>query len=246
MRMVLIVVLLLLAPGCASLMQGLPGGAQARQAREAERLFQQGNYSEARKAWQQVAREHPSPAVREQAAYQAAFILVQPGNPSKSYQEAAQEFGAFLRKYPSGKYAGDAAAWLAALETPEQSRVNTLIEQVDVLTKKLDQAAANARKTESERDSAARERDALMGEREALKKQIDGLVDEKDGLIREKAALARERDGLLRDKAALEKQVAALTKEKERLLAAKAKLEQRLRDLTEVDINMEKKRKKVK
>jgi hypothetical protein len=42
------------------------------------------------------------------------------------------------------------------------------------------------------------------------------------------------------------KRVEALIREKERLISAKAKLEQRLRDLTEVDINMEKKRKKVK
>ena len=44
----------------------------------------------------------------------------------------------------------------------------------------------------------------------------------------------------------MEKKAEALTREKERLAAAKAKLEQRLRDLTAVDINMEKKRKKVK
>lgn len=246
MRKLLIVILLLLTPGCASLMQNLPAGAQARKVQEAERLFRQGNYAEARRAWQQVAGEHPSPAVREQAAYRAARVLVHPGNPSKNYREAAQEFGAFLQKYPSGTYAGDAAAWLAALETLDESRVTGLIEQVDALTKKLGQATANARKAEAERDAAAKERDALAGERDELKNQIDGLVNEKDGLLREKAELVRERDGLIKNKAALEKQVEALTKEKERLLAAKAKLEQRLRDVTEVDIKMEKKRKTVK
>jgi outer membrane protein assembly factor BamD (BamD/ComL family) len=243
--MVSIVVLLLLAPGCASLMQNLPAGATARQVQEAERLFRQGNYSDARKAWQQVAREHPSTAAGEQAAYQAARVLVHPKNPSKNYREAGREFEAFLQRYPSGKYADDAAAWLAALENLEQSRVTGLIEQVDALTKKLEQAAADQRKTEVERDAAAKERDALAAEREGLKKHLDGLVNEKDELLKEKAELVRERDGLLRNKAALEKQVEALTKEKERLLAAKAKLEQRLRDVTEVDIKMEKKRKKM-
>ncbi len=246
MRNILIAVLLTLVPGCASLMQGLPGGATARQVQEAERLFQQGKYAEARAAWQQVAKERAGSPAGEQAAYRAARVLVYHKNPSKNYGLAARELEALLKTYPTGKHADDAASWLSLLETMEKARVTALFEQVDALTKKLEQAAADRRKTEAERDAVIKERDALTGERDDLKKRIDALVQEKEDLLKEKTALLKEKDVLAKDRAALEKKVAGLTKDKERLLAAKAKLEQRLRDVTEVDVTMEKKRKQMK
>lgn len=226
-------------------MQNLPGGATARQLQEAERLFRDGKYAEARAAWQKVAGEHPGSSAGERAAYLAARALVEPKNPAKDYRQAAKEFESLLRAYPAGAHAAEAAAWLGAVEALEQSRVNDLLGQVDTLTKKLEQAAAERARKDAERDGLARERDALTGERDDLRKRIDALLQEKEDLLTERTALLRERDGLAKDKVALEKKVETLTREKERLSAAKAKLEQRLRDVTDVDIKMEKKRKKV-
>jgi chromosome segregation ATPase len=246
MRIVLIALLLMTATGCAALMQGLPVSPAARQLQDADRLAGQGKYAEAHDAYLKIAAEQPRTSAGEQAAYQAARLLVAYKNPSRDYRQAVREFEAFLKAHPSGKRAEDAASWLALLGNAEQSRMNALLDQVDALTKKAEQAAAERKKTEAERDAAAGERDVLRGERDELRRRIDALLQEKESLLTERTALLQERDGLAKDKVALEKKVEALTRDKERLLAAKAKLEQRLRDVTDVDIRMEKKRRKVK
>jgi len=246
MRNALIIFLIAFMPGCAALMEGLPSRAGSPKAQDAERFLAEGHFVEAREVWQRTARDRKGTEAGEQAAYRAALTLVHPKNPAKNYRNAANEFETLLRDYPSGKHAGEAAAWISAVEVIEQTRVNELLIQVDTLTKRMEETSVELQKTGAARDMAMRERDALTAEKNELWKRIDGLILEKSALTVEKTALVQERDGLARDKAGLEKKVEALTKEKERLLAAKAKLEQRLRDLTAVDINMEKKRKKVK
>lgn len=245
MRKALIIFLIACMPGCAVLTGGLPSGTGSRKTQDADRLLTEGNFAEARAVWQRIARERKGSEAGERAAYRAALALVHPKNPARNYRNAANEFETLLRDYPSGKYAGEAAAWISATEIIEQTRVNELLVQVDALTKRMGEISAELQKTGAARDTAMRERDALTAEKNDLWKRIDGLILEKSALTTEKTTLAQERDGLAKDMATLEKRAEVLTKEKERLAAAKAKLEQRLRDLTEVDINMEKKRKKV-
>ncbi len=246
MRKALIIFLIGFMPGCAALMEGLPSGSGSPKTQNADRLLAEGDFAGAREVLLKIARERKGSETGERAAYRAALALVDPKNPARNYRNAANEFEALLRDYPSGKHAGEAAAWISATEIIEQTRVNELLVQVDVLTKRMEETSAELQKTGASRDTAMRERDALIAEKSELWKRIDALILEKSALTTEKNALAQERDGLARDKAALEKRAETLAKEKERLVAAKAKLEQRLRDLTAVDINMEKKRKKVK
>jgi hypothetical protein len=64
-------------------------------------------------------------------------------------------------------------------------------------------------------------------------------LNDKDGLLREKATLIKEREGLT-------KKIDVLSRDKDALVLAKQKLEKSLHDLTEVDVKMEKQRKKIK
>ena len=52
--------------------------------------------------------EAPSDPEKERIYYDAAFDLVK----NKDFDKAQQAFGAFLRKYPSSQYAGNAQYWL--------------------------------------------------------------------------------------------------------------------------------------
>lgn len=245
-RTTLITVVLILPMGCASFVQHLPGASAPRLVLEADRLLREGDYAGARATWQQLAKEYPRSDTGERSAYLAAWILVFPKNPSRDYRRAAQEFEAYRKAYPSGTYADEATAWIAAVEALERSQVAELLVKVDDLKKQVEQAAAERSKAKAERDGLAKERDALTLERKKLGNRIEALLQEKKGLLKERTALLRERDNLTTDRIALEKRVASLLRDRERLLAAKAKLEQRLRDVTEVDIRMEKKRRKVK
>lgn len=238
-----LIILILMLPGCASRMQSITAGSAGRQAQEAGRLMRAGDYTEARTAWQRIAKERSGAPAGEQAAYEAVLVLVHPRNPAKDYRQASGEFEAFLRTYPSGAHAGDAEAWLGVLGMLDQARVTALLEEAGALAKKLEQADSGRKKAEAERDGLARERAALAGERDELKKRIDAMIEERGEMLKEQTALLRARDGLAKDKAALGKKAEGLARDKERLLAAKAKLEKRLRELTDVDIKMEKRRK---
>ncbi|HWR73058.1 MAG TPA: hypothetical protein VN604_07800, partial [Nitrospirota bacterium] len=196
MRNVLIIFLIAFMPGCAVLTGGLPPGAGSRKAQDADRLLAEGNFAAAREVWQRIARERKGSEAGERAAYRAALTLVHPKNPARNFRNAANEFETLLRDYPSGKHAGEAAAWISAAEIIEQTRVNELLIQVDVLTKRMEETSAELQKTGAARDTAMRERDALTAEKNELWKRIDGLLLEKSALITEKTALVQERDGL--------------------------------------------------
>ena len=185
-----------------------------------ELLLEQGKFSEAREAYRRIADAGKDPSVREEAVYRAARVLVSSRNPSRDYALASRELETYLRQYPSGAFAEEASAWRAAIETVAagQSRADALREQVDDLSKRSEALTDELQKRQAERDAALREQNALLNER----------------------------DRLTRDKTSLEKKIAALAKEKERLSAAKARLEQRLRDVTAVDVKMERERKKMK
>lgn len=245
-RTLLVALILMLPAGCTSLVRHLPGASAPTQAAEADRLFREGDYTSARTVWQQLAKEYPRSDTGERSAYLAARVLIFPKNPSRDYRQAAREFEAYQITYPSGAYSDEAAAWIAAADALEQSRVAGLLGQVDDLTKRLEIAETERSRIEAERKGLAAERDTLERERNELRKKIDALLQEKESLLKERTAILRERDTLATDKVSLEKTIESLSRERERLLATKAKLEQRLRDVTEVDIKMEKKRRTVK
>ncbi|AMO75194.1 MULTISPECIES: tol-pal system protein YbgF [Pseudomonas] len=56
----------------------------------------------------QPASSEPGDPAKEKLYYDAAFDLIK----AKDFDKASQAFGAFLRKYPSSQYAGNAQYWL--------------------------------------------------------------------------------------------------------------------------------------
>ena len=59
-------------------------------------------------AQQPAASTEPGDPAKEKLYYDAAFDLIK----AKDFDKASQAFGAFLRKYPSSQYAGNAQYWL--------------------------------------------------------------------------------------------------------------------------------------
>jgi tol-pal system protein YbgF len=57
---------------------------------------------------QGAAGTEPADPAKEKLYYEAAFDLIK----AKDFDKASQAFGAFLRKYPSSQYAGNAQYWL--------------------------------------------------------------------------------------------------------------------------------------
>ncbi|MDU4250631.1 tol-pal system protein YbgF [Pseudomonas sp.] len=57
---------------------------------------------------QSAASSEPGDPAKEKLYYDAAFDLIK----AKDFDKASQAFGAFLRKYPSSQYAGNAQYWL--------------------------------------------------------------------------------------------------------------------------------------
>ena len=57
---------------------------------------------------QPAASSEPGDPAKEKLYYDAAFDLIK----AKDFDKASQAFGAFLRKYPSSQYAGNAQYWL--------------------------------------------------------------------------------------------------------------------------------------
>jgi len=237
--------LLLVLAGCAPLLQSLTGGG-AKKFQDAESAFEQGKYAEAHTAFRALAEDRADPRRAEQAAFQAAYILVYYDNPNKDYSRATREFDEFQIRYPSGALAGEARSWLDMLKNFEQSKAKELLLQVASLGQRMEETTRKLKAAGDENEAVVKERERLVAEKNDLTKKVDELLGDKDSLLKEKAALLKERDGIARDKIVLEKKVDNLTHDKESLLAAKEKLEKSLHDLTMVDVKMEKKRKKVK
>lgn len=247
MKKILITLAVLSVAGCAALVQTPRTEAQpVTPFAEAERLAEQRNYEGARRVYQRLAGAEAGSSVAEEALYRSARVLLVSENPAKNYILAARELEALLQLYPSGRFARDAADWLAALNAIPETKVKALLEQIDEYEKKAIASGNELRKAEAGRDKAITDNDALAAERDELKGRIDSLVRERDQLLLNASALRQEQSGLVKDKGTLAKKVEVLMKEKEKLLAAKAKLEKRLRDITEVDIKMERERKKMK
>jgi len=182
------------------------------------------------------------PSDQEKAKFLSAYQLARSGNPDKDYDRAAKEFEEFLASFPAGAYTEEASSWLALIRLAQQAR--EMERELGKLRKTTADVETRLRDAEAGRDAAAQEHDALVAEKIGLMGRIDGLESGKGELLREKAGLVKERDELAAEKAALAKKVDTLTKEKEWLAAAKARAEKRLRDLSEVDVRMEKERKK--
>jgi len=240
MKNVLLIVLLLASPGCLFPEQRTDGRRDAGwPLNDAERLVREGKYQQAHDEYQRIAGGAAGSPAGEEALYRSARVLLDARNPSKNYAAAVTELERYLLQYPSGRYAGDAADLIAALDFSQQARVHALLENVKALEKKLD-AAAN------ERREAAADRDRTLRERDALAARLAALVAERDELLKRQSALLQERNALMKDNKILRTKVETLRKENQRLLAAKGKLDKRLRDITAIDVKMEKERKKMK
>lgn len=247
MKNVLIVVLLLASAGCL-----FPApGTEDRQGAgwsliEADRLVREGKYQQAHEEYQRIARIAAGSPAREEALYRSARVLMVSRNPSKNYSAAVTELEVYLLRYPSGRYAGDAADLIAALDFSQQARVHDLLEKLTALEKKLEATTNDRREATADRDRTLKERDALLAERDALGARLTALVAERDDLLKKRSALLQEQSALVKDNNALKKKVEALRKENEKLLEAKEKLDKNLRDITAIDVKMEKERKKLK
>ena len=240
MKNVLLIVLLLASPGCLFPEQRTDGRRDAGwPLNDAERLVREGKYQQAHDEYQRIAGGAAGSPAGEEALYRSARVLLDARNPSKNYAAAVTELERYLLQYPSGRYAGDAADLIAAMDFSQQARVHALLENVKALEKKLD-AAAN------ERREAAAARDRTLRERDALAARLAALVAERDELLKRQSALLQERNALMKDNKILRTKVETLRKENQRLLAAKGKLDKRLRDITAIDVKMEKERKKMK
>ena len=247
MKNVLLIVLLLASPGCLFPEQRTDGRRDAGwPLNDAERLVREGKYQQAHDEYQRIAGGAAESPAGEEALYRSARVLLDARNPSKNYAAAVTELERYLLQYPSGRYAGDAADLIAALDFSQQARVHALLENVKALEKKLDAAANERREAAADRDRTLRERDALLAERDALAARLAALVAERDELLKRQSALLQERNALMKDNKILRTKVEALRKENQRLLAAKGKLDKRLRDITAIDVKMEKERKKMK
>ncbi len=231
--------LTLMLAGCASFMQNLSGGEDAKKFQEANKSYEQGRYKEAYKEYRTLADSSTDSRLAEQSKFKAAYILVDRRNPHKDYALSSREFEEFLIRYPRSPLAGEAGSWLDILNQFESSRTNELLEQVDDLTKRADELTKELRQARSETDAVTKERDSLLMERSRLVKKVDDLLNDKDSLLKEKASFMREQEGLT-------KKIEMLNMDKDALMVAKQKLEKSLHDLTMVDVKTEKKRKTIK
>ncbi len=246
MKRIAVALALLLITGCAPLMQKFPIGENAKKYQEAKTEFKQGHYKQAYELYRALADKDSDSHWAELSKYNAALVLVHYKNPDKNYFQAEREFDEFLIRYPSSQFLDDAGSWLEALKNFDQSRTGELLKEIDSITKKFTESVTRQEDLQKQKDAVVKERDVLTVEKSNLLKKVDDLLGDKALLLQEKSALLKERDGLSKDKASLEKRVDALTRDKAALILAKEKLEKSLRDLTMVDVKMEKKRRKIK
>jgi hypothetical protein len=242
MQMVITAILLFAVTGCASLK--LPFTENSKRYQVAQTYFERGNYTAAYDAYQAIAATRSAWA--EDSKFNAAYMLVYFRNEQKNYGLAEQEFEVYLSRYPKGALAGEAATWLDMLKMFHQTKTGELAREVTLLTMKSENHVKELQKTQSDRDGLKKERELLLDERALLLQKVDALLNEKEALIKKNTELAKDKEGLARDKTVLAKKVDSLNKEKAKLLETKAALEKNLRDLTMVDVKMEKQRKKIK
>jgi|GEM_PF-2184204 len=235
-----------LAVGCAPFIQHPSVTGDLQKYRDAKAFFAQGMYRESRDAYRSLFETYPQSQRAEEAQFNAACILVYYKNPDRDYAGAQHELEKFLERYPLSTFAGEAQSWISLIKAFDQSRVRELLSEVESLTRKIDEtskALLTAQQTES---MILKERDGLIIEKNNLINKIEELLNEKNTLLDEKASLLTERERLMTSKANLEQQNQELVSEKEELIKAKAKLEKSIRDMTMVDVKMEKQRKKMK
>jgi hypothetical protein len=242
MQTVIMIMLLFAVAGCAALK--LPFTENSKRYQVAQTYFERGDYKAAYDAYQAIAAT--SSAWAEDSKFNAGYVLIYYKNQQKDYGLAEQEFEVFLARYPKGALADEAFTWLDMLKMFHQTKAGELAREVATLTMKSENLAKDLMKTQSEREGLKKERAALLDERTSLLLKIDGLLNEKEALIKKNTELAKDKAGLARDKTVLTRKAELLNKEKAKLLEAKAALEKSLRDLTMVDVKMEKQRTKMK
>jgi hypothetical protein len=246
MKNIVMIVIMLCAVSCIPLRGTAPVSDDAVKFQEAKEYFDAGNYESARNAYREIGAGQRRSPLAEQAAYNAAYILVYHKNQHRDYVAAEAEFSALIQSFPQGTLTDEARSWVDIIQRVDRAAssqalkdVETLTRQVEELTRKMQEATANEQKIQQERDS-------LLVLNETLSGKIEGFISEKEKLVSEKTVLVAERDTLAQDKTQLQNRVAVLTQEKSDLVKAKRKLEKSLHDLTMVDVRMEKRRKKIK
>lgn len=247
MKHLLIMLLMAAAAGCPfPAPKGDGGRDTGRSLSNVERMVREGDYQQARDEYLRIAKLAPGSPEGEEASYRAARILMASRNPGRNYAAAVTELEDHLRRYPKGGRADDAADLIAALDLSQQARVHVLLESINAYEKKVTALTNERREAAAEQERTLKERDALRTEREALTERLAALIEERDDLLQKRSALLHDRSVLAKENSSLKKRVEAMKKENEKLLAAKEKLEKNLRDITAIDVKMEKERKKMK
>jgi len=243
MKNVLPTLALVLLSGCTVLMPATQAADEANLFKEAESSFSQERYRESYERYHTLAQTHPNSPTAEQAAFQAAFVLIYHKNPEKNYKQAILEFEAFQAAYPRSMLANEAATWHEILIACDRSKTDELQAALDALGRKSVVTEKELQLARSEQLASLTERDRLRSENDELSKKVNDILTEKELLVKEKSLMLHERDVLTKDKAALDIRIGALLEERKHLLEAKGKLEKSLHDLRMVDVKMEKKRK---
>jgi len=235
-----------IAVGCAPFTQHPSAAGDLQKYRDAKAFFEHGKYRESRDAYRALFEAYPQSERAEEAQFNAAYVLVYYKNPDRDYAGAQHEFEKFLLRYPLSTFAGEAQSWISLIKAFDQSRVRELLSEVESLTRKIDETSKALLEAQQGESMILKERDGLMLEKNNLTGQIEELLNEKNTLLDEKASLLADRERLMTSKDDLEQKNHELMGEKEELIKAKAKLEKSIRDMTMVDVKMERKRKKMK
>jgi hypothetical protein len=117
--LVLVLTLGALCAGCTAVdwLRGKPEARSepAQLVARADELVRQGQPSQARDLYAQVAAMPVRDAVHARALYNLARLYVDPSNGLRDYRAAKLAFERLLAAYPKGEWESDARAWQAAL-----------------------------------------------------------------------------------------------------------------------------------
>jgi hypothetical protein len=235
-----------LSIGCAPFAHQPSVAGDLQKYRDAKTLFEQGMYRESRDAYRSLYETYPQSQWAAEAQFNAAYILVYYKNPDRDYAGAQHELERYLQRYPLSTFAGEAQSWISLIKAFDQSRVRELLSEVESLTRKIEDTSKALLATQQAEAIILKERNRLIIEKNNLTNKIEELLNEKDALLDEKAGLLTDRERLITSNADIEQKNQELLGEKEELIKAKAKLEKSLREMTMVDVKMEKQRKKMK
>lgn len=130
-RSIALIVMMIMAAGCASLAQ-LSGPGKDLQ--DASVFLQEKKYAAALSNYQKILREAPDTETAADARFGTALIHATPDNPQKDYAQAIQLFEDFIKLHPENRRTPDARAWVLALRN-----VLDLKKENDALKKNIEE-----------------------------------------------------------------------------------------------------------